>query len=54
MKRFNILKGLLFLVILVLSIPLTIVEEILKGFDSLTNKVKLNYQLMMYVRSLTR
>lgn len=54
MKRLNPLKGLLFLLILILSIPLTIVEEILKGFVSLMNKVKLNYQLMMYVRNLTR
>lgn len=54
MKRLHPLKALLFLVILVLSIPLTIVEEILNGFVSLINKVKLNYQLMMYVRNLTR
>ena len=52
MKRFNLLKGLLFLMILILSIPLTIVEEIFKGLVSLISKVKLNYQLMMFVRNL--
>lgn len=54
MKRFNVLKGLLFLLIIVLSVPLTILEEICKGFFQLIKKVKLNYQLMMYVRQLTR
>lgn len=54
MKRLNLLKGLLFLILLVLSIPLAVVEEILKGFASLITKVKLNYQLMMYVRNLSR
>lgn len=54
MKRLNILKNLLFLLILILSVPLTILEEIYKGFLSLINRVKLNYQLMMYVRALTR
>ena len=54
MKRFNVLKGLLFLLIIVLSVPLTILEEICKGFSRLIKKVKLNYQLMMYARQLTR
>ena len=54
MKRFNVLKGLLFLLIIVLSVPLTILEEICKVFFLLIKKVKLNYQLMMYVRQLTR
>lgn len=54
MKLFNVLKGLLFLLILVLSVPLTIVEEIYKVFFTLINKVKLNYQLMMFVKQLTR
>lgn len=54
MKRFNTLKGLLFLLILVWSVPLTILEEICKGSFLLIRKVKLNYQLMMYVRHLTR
>jgi len=54
MKRFNILKGLLFLLIVAVSVPLTIVEEVCKGTFSLITKVKLNYQLMMYVKQLTR
>lgn len=54
MKRFNALKGLLFLLILGLSVLLTIVEEIFKGFFSLIKKVKLNYQLMMFAKQLSR
>lgn len=54
MKRPNILNNFLFLLILFLSVPLTIVEETCKGFFSLINKVKLNYQLMMYIKQLTR
>ena len=54
MKKNNPLMGLLFLLILILSIPLVIVEEIFKGFPLLIGKVKLHYQWMMVVRNLSR
>ena len=42
MKPLKFLKGLLFLLIIVLSVPLTIVEEIIKFIFSLKSKIKLN------------
>ncbi len=54
MKPLKFLKGLLFLLIIVLSVPLTIVEELIKFIFSLKSKIKLNYQLMMFVNQLTR
>lgn len=54
MKRFKILIHLLFLLILILSVPLVILEEIYIGFLRLIGKLKLNYQLMLFVKQLTR
>lgn len=54
MKRFNILKGLLFILLVALSIVLNIVEEIIKFIFSLIAKIKLNYQLMMFIYQFAR
>lgn len=52
MKRFNTLKALLCLLIILLSVPFTILEEIYKGVVAGLHKVRLNYQLMMYIKQL--
>lgn len=54
MKHLKFLKGLLFLLILVLSVPLSIMEEIIKFIFSLPRKIKFNYQLMMFVGNLSK
>jgi hypothetical protein len=54
MKRLNFLQGLLLLLIVVLSIPLTIVEEIGKFIFSLPRKIKFNYQIMMFMGNLSK
>ncbi len=54
MKPLKFLKGLLFLLIVVLSVVLNIMEEIIKFIFSLKNKIILNYQLMMFFKQLTR
>ncbi len=54
MKRLNFLQGLLLLQIIVVSVPLTIIEETGKFIFSLPQKIKFNYQLMMFVGNLSK
>lgn len=54
MKRLNILQNLLLLLIIVSSAPLTIIEETGKFIFSLPQKIKFNYQLMMFVGNLSK
>ncbi len=48
MKRFHLFKWLLLVVIIAVSIPLILIEELFKWIFSLIGKIKLNYQLMMF------
>ncbi len=54
MKRLNFLQGLLLLLIVILSVPLTIIEEIVKFIFLLIRKIKFNYQIMMFVGNLSK
>jgi hypothetical protein len=54
MKRFTPFKWMLFIVIVSIAIPLIIVEEIFRKIMSLLIKVRLNYQLMMFIYQYTR
>lgn len=54
MKQPKPLQWMLLLVIVVISIPLTIIEEVFKPFFTIAAKVRLNYQLMMFIFHFTR
>lgn len=54
MKKNIQFKWLLFIVIVAIAIPLIIVEEIFRKIISLFQKVRLNYQLMMFIYQYTR
>lgn len=54
MKRFTPFKWLLFIVIMTIAIPLIIVEEIFRKIISLLIKVRLNYQMLMFIYQYTR
>lgn len=54
MKRFTPFKCLLFIAIMAIAIPLIIVEEIFRKIISLFIKVRLNYQMLMFIYQYTR
>lgn len=54
MKQPKPLQWTLLLVIIALSIPLLVIEEIFKPFFTIAAKVRLNYQLMMFIFHFTR
>lgn len=54
MKRFNLFKWLLLIVIIAVAIPLIIIEELFKWLFALIGKIKLNYQFMMFIYQFTK
>lgn len=54
MKSFAIVKNIVLLLFIILIVPLTILEEVYKIFCRLISKIKLNYQLLMFAKQLTR
>ncbi|MFY9308204.1 MAG: hypothetical protein WAQ28_04050 [Bacteroidia bacterium] len=53
MKQFNLFKWLLLIVIIAIATPLVILEELFRWFFKLIEKIKLNYQLMMFIYQFT-
>lgn len=54
MKSFSLFKTLLFILLVIVLTLFTIVDEIIKGTFSLITKVRLNYQLMMYIKQMPK
>jgi len=54
MKKVKILRGLLFIVIAVLFIPLILAEELYKWALLRVSKIRVNYQALLFVKQLTK